>query len=156
MKKSNGYTVLFGLIVALALAGCGGGDKEVAKTPPATPEVAGSPSGQAASIATDTKKDTIPATTQPPTTPAVAEKKPPVTTPTRWRSGASRSHACAKPSSKSSMMSSAFSRPKDNRMPLGAMRPALCASGGKAECVMMPGASIKVRTFPRETASVMQ
>jgi hypothetical protein len=35
------------------------------------------------------------------------------------------------------------------------MRPCFWASGGKAACVMMPGASINVRMFPSETARVM-
>jgi len=78
MRNTIAWISVVGLISALALVGCGSGEKEAAKTPPATPEVAGSPSGQPASVATDTRKDTIPAATQQPAAPPVAEKRPPV------------------------------------------------------------------------------
>lgn len=76
MRNTIAWISVVGLINALGLVGCGSGEKEVAKTPPATPEVAGSPSGQPASIATDTRNDTIPATAQQPAAPPVAEKRP--------------------------------------------------------------------------------
>jgi hypothetical protein len=71
------WVLLAGVLTALALAGCGSGEKETAKTPPATPAVAGSPSGQTADVTTDTRKDTIPAATQQIASPPVAEKQPP-------------------------------------------------------------------------------
>jgi hypothetical protein len=72
MRRTMLWVLLAGVLTALALAGCGSGEKETAKTPPATPAVAGSPSGQTADVTTDTRKDTIPAATPP-----VAETQPP-------------------------------------------------------------------------------
>ena len=65
MRKTMIWVPLVAVMTAFCIVGCGSGEKESAKTEPATPEVAGSPSGQEASIATDTRKDTIPAATPP-------------------------------------------------------------------------------------------